>query len=456
MNHYIISLDLGTDNTSIVAAMYDEHSPYGLKILYQETVQSRGIKRGVICNLNEVRDVVNGLFKRLDPKIMKASAQTKRWYVANVSGVNYRFEQITAKYNAEGHQITQIDINNILKKAQENQLIDKERETLSRCVPMYYSLGPATIMVHPENMAGVSDFEGTFGAIIADNRAINDVNSLLPSKGSARLSNIYSNLSAKAFILLNQQERKQGVLFVDLGGGTTNVAVYCNETLRYEVSLPFGSDTITSDLAMGQEIEFEKASKIKHALGLLGREKYGNQEVDFKIDGEDISCHVGHVDFMMRARAEEIVSYVDSALTKTRCRQYIKSIVLTGGGANLQGIVDLFSERFSMDKSAVSVAQMPIALVDDYLVQLSGAIGLAALFADENKKNFSTEEQQQPTLFDNPQPQPTQPKTDTEKQDSSPVENSKPIEKNKKKNPFVNFLEKVKDTFTDMNDGPSI
>lgn len=450
MNHYIISLDLGTNNTSIVAALYDETSSYGIKILYQETVPSRGIKRGIIYNQSEVQKVVAGLFKRLDPKIMKGGPQSKRWYVVNVSGCNYRTEQITANYNSDGHLITQIDIMQILKRAEERLYLEPEKETLSRCTPIYYSLGPTTVVLNPEGMPGVSNFEANFIATIADNKAINDVNAILPSK-TAKINKVYSSISAKAAVLLKPQEKKSGVLFVDLGGGTTNVAVYCNETLRYETSLPFGCETITNDISVGAEVEYEKASRLKYAIGLLGKERFGNQEVEFNLDGTNTVCHVGHLDFMIRARVEELISYIDAAVVKSRCRKYINSIVLTGGGASLVGISAAFQEHFMLP---TNVAQMPITFIEDCSVQLAGALGLAHLFVQDNMKQFSSEEEQNLFTAQNSQSQPPQP-------NATVAENAKPEPKPeqktvKKGNFFKNFLDKVQDTFTNVSDGPSI
>ncbi|MCQ2229039.1 MAG: cell division protein FtsA [Bacteroidales bacterium] len=439
MENYVIALDLGTSSTSIIAGLIDAREPYGVKVIHQETApQSLGIKRGSIYNAGEAQKMINNLIMGAERKIKK-SPQVKKWYIANVSGLNYRCENHRYDMNTSSQTITEVTLNMLKNEAQNRTVISMDEEML-RFVPTGYSLDSAPIINNPVDYIA-NKTEGFFLAYIASKEAINNINQAMPK--TSKLNKVYTAASAKSAVLLSSEDKKSGVAFVDLGAGTTNIAIAFKGAIQYEVSIPFGSNAITTDIAQGMEMSEEKAEVLKKAYGLAAEKMNNDRIVRLNIDEEDVECDMNRLDFIIRARAEEIISYVDSAIMQSRNRSYVKNIVLAGGGAELKGIADLFTEKTGIP---TRVAVMPKTSIDA-TEDLALAMGMASIFARENKSLFiDNKESNTPSLFDQ-DPQPVQPKVDAPVAETAPQE-----DKAEKKSSFLKqLIGKVGDM---INDGP--
>jgi len=439
MENYVIALDLGTSSTSIIAGLIDAREPYGVKIIHQETaLPSLGVKRGSISNVGEAQKMINNLIMGAERKIKK-SPQVKKWYIANISGACYKCMPVRCDMNTYGQTINEVTLNRLKDDAQ-NRIVISMDEELLRFVPTGYSLDSAPMIKDPIGYMA-NKTEGAFLSYVAEKESISSINQAMPK--ASKLIKEYTAASAKSVVLLNEEERKAGVALVDLGAGTTNIAIAFKDFIQYEVSIPFGMNTVTNDVSQGLDINEKKAEGLKKRFGLLS-EKVKSRFVDVTIDDETIECDLNELDFIIRARVEEIISYVDSAIMQSRYRSYVKGIVLAGGGAEMKGIAELFEEKLGIP---TRVASMPRTSIDA-TENLSLAIGMASLFARENKNLFvDKRENTNPSLFDTPQEYTTQPQADDN------VEKEKEEEvSTKKQGLFSKWMGKFGDM---MNEGPS-
>ncbi len=442
MENYVISLDLGTSSTSIIAGLIDESAPYSIRILHQETVASQGIKRGEVYNIDAAQKIITNLIIGAEKKI-KRTANTKRWYVANIGGMSYRCEQRRSDMNTQGQTIQEITINQLNENAK-SAIFLSDNEEVTRFIPMYYSLDSGIPTRDPIGMAATKT-EGTYLVFIADKESIGKVNSLLQKDRTATCT--YTSASSKGAILLTEDEKKNGCVIVDLGAGTTNVAVYYKGVVNFETTIPFGSDTITSDIAHGLKIDRMRAESIKRHFGLCGTEVQDNERfviVNTNDGNSDFECDKNKLDFIIRARVEEIVRYVDSAIfQQNRAFRSMKSIVLCGGGSELKNIDKVFSDNFG--QIAVRKAKMPPA-TDDIAETLSAAFGMATIFIRENKKLYDNRMEQ--SLFS----QPAQP---DEKNQETTTSEPQDTDNTQDKNAKGSFWDKFKNGFNGLMQEPN-
>lgn len=447
MDSYVISIDLGTENTSVVCALVDDKAPYGLNIVYQETVDSEGIKRGCIENTERVKLMVQNIVMGIQKKLKKSNR--KIFYVANVNGFNYRCETLRYDRNTAGQTISEITLKQLTDEAR-NKVMWSMDEELTRFYPMYYSLDSQPIIKNPIGCSS-NKTECTFLSIITQRSAIEAINRVLPTQ--QKLSCTYTSASAKASMLLTDDEKKNGVMLVDLGAGTTNIAIAFKGSICYDMSLPFGSATITSDIARGMEVNMVTAEKLKRYFGLnAGASAERVVRIDMGDGSEEFACDTQKLDFIIRARVEEIVKYVDTMLAKTRSVAKVQSIVLAGGGADLKGICDVFSDVITLPTRRGSMLATRIDVTEN----LSEAIGMASLFARENKKMFDNDNG--PSLFDQ-QPNgdtdaaPEEPKT-TDPIVPVPTNNGQVQNPNEgKSTKGSNAMQKIVGFFKDLSDG---
>lgn len=435
MENYIIALDLGTESTSIIGAMVDEYEPYGIRVIHQETVTSQGMRRGIVDNTEKVKAIVNNLVLGAERKLKKPN-NIRKWYICSIGGRNYRCETVRYDRNTAGQSISDITVNQLCMEAHNRVMVSMDEE-LTRFAPTYYSLDSQPFVKNPVGFSA-NKMEGYFMATITSRDAIANLNSILPRTSKASFEQVYPSASAKAAILLPEEDRN-GTVLVDLGAGTTNVAVTYKGSVCYDVSIPFGSDTITRDIAAGMSLSMEKAEMLKRAFGLHAPVK-DSKVVNVNMGDETYSCNINKLEFIIRARVEEIVKYVDSVIVKTRSIAKVSNIVLAGGGSQLKGIEEVFAEGLALP---TRVASMPKTKIDA-TESLSAVLGMASLFAREYKPKFDKEKESD--LFSQPEvPEVLQPQQPQQPQ--QPAE--QPAKEKKWYSPFTDFASKI------MDDGPA-
>jgi cell division protein FtsA len=155
----------------------------------------------------------------------------------------------------------------------------------------------------------------------------------------ATISIIVAGVAA-ARAVLSEQQIENGVALIDLGGNTTNVAIYEEGDLQYAAVIPIGGVNITNDLAIGLKTDPEVAEKVKleHASAVPRAEKSG---ISIKSGGETYSFQTDEIDEIVEARLEEIFEAVQHELKKAgRAGKLPAGVVLTGASAQLKGITD--------------------------------------------------------------------------------------------------------------------
>lgn len=392
-NSMIIAIDLGTSESRIVAATPAQDMPYGLNILCSEDMESRGIKRGSVCNKDEAGKVLNNLLLAIAKKVPSQKSQRKVVLV-NFGGMNYRSAVKKQDMPLNGMTVTTDTLVKIEKRAIEDMkgYLD-ENEKLLRTTAISYSIDDEPSTDDVRNRSGNS-LEAKYLCICGKKKAVTAINSALPQK--AQPAAMYPTASSKAAIILSPDQRRNGVALVDIGGGTTSVAVFYRDSLIYEVTVPFGSDNVTNDIAEGLDVSVSDAEHIKRNIGILDENSASKLYRVTLPSGEIAEFSGAKLNFIIRARVEEIVPYIEKAIAEAK---KVKSpengirLALTGGGAKLKGLNKILTDKTGLsltNTSTVSAENVDFGKAADYAC----AIGMASIWARENRDS----QKEQPTL----------------------------------------------------------
>ncbi len=382
MENYIVAIDLGTSQSRIVAALCDEKKPYGLNIVYTESQHSQGIKRGAVYNkedvLKVVRNLVAGVEKKINaPARRKTVGDAKRFVCVNIGGLSFTDTVVVEKLLLNGQVVTSRTLQSVEKKAEDSQLQYSEDDKVTRLVSLGYAIDNEPFSDDVLNRSG-DTFEAKFLCFKAKQKVLSLISASFPE--SYKPNKYYTSTSAKATVVLPSTLKRDGVVLIDLGSGSTGIAAFYKEALRYEVEIPIGSDTITNDIASALKISTLDAEFVKHRMGII-KEAEADNKFEFELPGGGSTTFDGlFYNFVVKARVEEIATYVATSIMEAQkrsgCRDF--QLVLTGGGSLLKGIEPIIADKTGMKVVCVD----PVDLGSDINpVDFAAAVGMASMEA---------------------------------------------------------------------------
>jgi cell division protein FtsA len=200
-------------------------------------------------------------------------------------------------------------------------------------------------------MTGIK-LEADFHIITAQTNAINNINKCVKRAG-LKIENLILEPLASSLAVLSEEEKEAGVCLVDIGGGTTDIAIFHDNIIRHTAVIPFGGNIITNDIKQGCMVLQHQAELLKVKFGKAIAEEASPNEI-VSIPGmhnrpaKEISIkNLAHI---IEARMEEIIEQVHAEIiTLGYEKKLAGGIVVTGGGSQLQGVKQLFEYMTGMD-----------------------------------------------------------------------------------------------------------
>jgi cell division protein FtsA len=200
-------------------------------------------------------------------------------------------------------------------------------------------------------MAGVR-LEGNFHIITAQSSAINNINKCVTKAGLA-ISDLILEPLASSVSVLSDEEKEAGVALVDIGGGTTDLAVFKDGIIRHAAVLPFGGNIITQDIKQGCNVTPNQAEQLKVKFGKAIAEEASDYEI-VSIPGlpnrppKEVSLK--NLAYIIEARMSEIIELVYAEIYRMGLHEHLSAgIVLTGGGSQLQNLEQLTEYLTGLD-----------------------------------------------------------------------------------------------------------
>lgn len=334
-NKIIFAIDIGTTK---VAAIVAKKNDYGkVEILGLGHSESFGVKRGVVNNIDKT---VHAIVKAVQEAEAMSGHKFNKVQVGiagqHIKSIEHRGILVRGEVSDE---ISQKDIDKL--KDDMKKLYLPPGETIIHVLPKEYIVDNEQGVKEPIGMSGVR-LEGNFHIITGQTSAIQNIYRCV-NKAGLEVENIVLEPLASAAAVLSDEELEAGVAIVDIGGGTTDVAIFEDGVIRHTAVIPFGGDVITQDIKKGCMILESQAEQLKVKFGsALALDSQENEIVSIPgLKGRSFKeISLKNLSHIIEARMEEIMEHVHYELrTSDYDKKLIGGIVLTGGGSQLKHIL---------------------------------------------------------------------------------------------------------------------
>ncbi len=342
-NKLSVIIDIGTSKLVAIAGSKNEVGK--LEISAVAKVPAKGIRRGIIFNIDEVADSVKELLGILGSKINENIEEVHVAYAGqHMKTVNFE----RTKFTSDDGIVSKSDIDSLFEQARSAEI--EEGYKLVEIIPVSFVIDNEP-MENPVGSTG-RKVEANFKLLVMPNSYW--VNLLrVFGKLDVKLKKITLSTLAAAESVLTTDEKEMGVIVLDIGCGTTNMAVFLDNNLIHTAVIPFGGEVVTNDIKEGCSILLKWAEQLKV--------QYGQALGDFA-DDQKVVTIPGHngwepkeisfksLAFIIQARVEEIIDSVNFQIEKSGVGDHLGAgIVLTGGTSNLDNIISLVKFRTGLD-----------------------------------------------------------------------------------------------------------
>ena len=333
----VVGLDIGTTKISLMVGKMNEHKK--LEIVAQGKSESYGVSRGIVANID-----------RTVESIKEAINQASQHYNINEVYVGIAGQHIKSLQHRG--EIVRDDVENEInisdmKKLRENmfKLITIPGEEVIHVIPQEYTVDGEDGIQDPRGMAGIK-LSANFHVITAQVGAVRNIIRCV-EKAGLRTKELILEPFASALATLDEDELREGVALVDIGGGTTDVAIFLDKVIRHTAVIPFGGNVITKDIKTGLSILEKQAELLKVKFGSAVHSD-DHDNVMVSIPGlrgrEPKEISVKNLTEIISARMKEIIDLVYHQIKVSGYEDKLMTgIVLTGGGAQLRNLNQLVS-----------------------------------------------------------------------------------------------------------------
>lgn len=335
----IVGLDIGTTKIACFVGIKNEHGK--IEILSMGVSDSLGVSRGMVSNIDKTIQSITAAVaeaqSRVDGKLTVKSVNV------GIAGQHIKSLQHRGMYtrNDTELEISQRDIDALIDDMY--RLAMQPGEAIIHVLPQEYIVDNEQGIKDPIGMSGVR-LEANFHIITGHITAAKNITKCVNRSGLEINETILEPLASAAAVL-SEEEKEAGVILVDIGGGTTDVAIFYEGIIRHTAVIPFGGNVITNDIKEGCTIMRPQAEKLKVKFGSAFASKSKENEI-VCIPGlrgresKEISLH--NLANIIQARMEEILEHVMMEIKNSGYeKKLIGGIVLTGGGSQLKHITQL-------------------------------------------------------------------------------------------------------------------
>ena len=342
---FIVGLDIGTTK---IAAIVGRKNEYGkLEILGYGKTESIGVKRGVVSNIENTVESIRIAVKEAEEK----SEVDIKYVNVGIAGQHIKSLQHRGNLIRENadDEISRGDLDRLINNMY-NLNMNPGEEVID-VIPQEYIVDNEVGIKHPVGMLG-NTLEANFHIIIGQTAAAKNIYKCVRKAGLEVVDLILEPI-ASADAVLSEEEKEAGVVLVDIGGGTTDIAIFQDQIIRHTAVIPFGGDIITEDVKEGCSIIKKHAEELKVKFGsCLSTENRDDELV--AIPGlrgrppKEITLK--NLSSIIQARMEEIIEHIWYEIRNSGYeKKLIAGIVLTGGGAQLKHIKQLTEYMTGMD-----------------------------------------------------------------------------------------------------------
>jgi cell division protein FtsA len=338
---FIVGLDIGTTK---ICAIVGVPSAKRLDIIGIGTHPSHGLRKGVVIN---IESTVQSIKRAVEEAELMAGCEITSVYTG-IAGGHIKGLNSHGIVGVKSHEVTESDIRRVIDAASALQ-IPMDREVI-HILPQEYIVDGQNGIRDPQGMSGVRlevKVHIVTGAVTSAQNIIRCAN-----RAGLEVTDIILQQLASSEAALTPEEKELGVALVDIGGGTTDIAIFHQGSIKHTSVISLAGDHVTGDIAIGLRTPIEEAEKIKKKHGcaltsLVAKDERVEVPAVGERGGKTISKYT--LAEIIEPRMEEILSLAQREIINSGYEGHIASgIVLTGGTALLEGVVDLAEQIFSL------------------------------------------------------------------------------------------------------------
>ena len=338
----LVALDIGT--SKIIAIVAEINDDGGIEVLGLGQHPSKGLKKGVVVN---IESTVNGIQRALEEAELMADCKI-RDVLTGIAGSHIKSFNSHGMVAIKDKEVSQFDVDRVIETARAVN-IPMDQQILHILTQEFIIDGQEDVR-EPVGMSGVRlevKVHIVTGAVSAAQNIMKCVR-----RCGLEVRDLVLQPLASAIAVLSQDEKDLGVCLVDIGGGTADIAVFTGGSIRHTAVIPIAGDQITNDIAMALRTPTKDAEDIKIAHGCALRQMASVNdviEVPGVGDREPRQLSRQTLAEVIEPRVEELYSLIQRELRASGFEELLSSgIVLTGGSAAMQGMVELGEEVFHM------------------------------------------------------------------------------------------------------------
>ena len=332
----VVGLDIGTTKICVLVGRKNEYGK--LEILGMGKAVSEGVSRGIVLNIDKTVDAIRRAIRQAEEQ----SGISIGVVNVGIAGQHIKSaQQFGSIIRSSADTIGADDVNRLSQDIY--RTVIQPGSQIIHVMPQEYKVDFEGGIADPIGYEGVK-LEGTFHVITAQTTAINNINKCV-TKAGLEISDLILEPLASSISILSEEEKEAGVALIDIGGGTTDLAIFKDGIIRHAAVLPFGGNIITQDIRTGCQVAPGQAEQLKVKFGKAIAEEASEHEI-VSIPGlpnrlpKEVSLkNLAHI---IEARMAEIIELVYAEMYRMGLHdQLAAGIVLTGGGSQLHNLVQL-------------------------------------------------------------------------------------------------------------------
>jgi cell division protein FtsA len=336
-NDYIVGLDIGTTKICVIVARQNEYGK--IEVVGMGKADSQGVMRGVVANIDKT---VDSIVKSLKEAEDHTGVSIKNVYVGiagqHIKSLQHRGILVRENLDSEISKEDVVRLTDDMKR-----LIVPPGDRIIHVLPQEYIVDNEMGIKDPVGMSGIR-LEANFHIITGSVSAAYNIRKCVEKAGLHMVDMLLEPLASSAAVL-SSDEKEAGVALVDIGGGTTDIAIFQDGIIRHTQVIPFGGNVITDDIREGCMVMRHHAETLKV--------RFGSAVPDSSMDNQIVSIpglhgrepkeiSVRNLSNIIHARMEEILEHVDAEISMSGFKnKLIAGVVVTGGGAQLKNLVQL-------------------------------------------------------------------------------------------------------------------
>jgi cell division protein FtsA len=353
----IVGLDIGT---SKVVAIVGEIAPDGgVEIIGIGSHPSKGLKKGVVVN---IESTVHSIQRAVEEAELMAGCQIHSVY-AGIAGSHIRSLNSHGIVAIRDKEVTPSDVERVIDAARAVAIPADQK--ILHILPQEFVIDDQDGIREPVGMCGVrleAKVHMVTGAVSAAQNIIKCVR-----RCGLEVDDIILEQLASSYAVLTEDEKDLGVCLVDIGGGTTDIAVFTEGSIRHTAVIPIAGDQVTNDIAVALRTptQYAEEIKIKYACALT-QLAASDENIEVPSVGDRPPRRLARQTLaeVIEPRYEELLTLVQAELRRSGFEDLIAAgIVMTGGSSKIEGLMDLAEEVFHMPVR-LGVPQSVMGLVD--------------------------------------------------------------------------------------------